>query len=356
MNLNLNTEAVFHHLTPQTYMRGWKHGSSSVYFIEKNDGNINDDWNRNTRRLAGENHFYSRRAGSIYKTEQDCLTFFKPLNGYDIIHTGIHLTSALDLNNYFIDYEYWDIYKNGVKISSQEKQDLKEAILNIHVRDIEAGWDRQYENNWNSITEGILDNLKKYPNQDVIPAVKRDELIKFMVSIEWRTKPYHPVLIDSFNKLLDVTGLNTSNLKSMIIPENVRLYPFIETEYDELLHGVLLSKYHQFLNNTGIMMDEANKYIDNLLVNLLIAPKDAEFITSDNPVCRFKNEQGSIEYVFPINNKLACALRKTEGDVKNNYNISKLSKNEVFYYNDHLKNNCYKGYILKEKDLSLYFK
>ncbi|MGE7110013.1 hypothetical protein [Lysinibacillus sp. NPDC047702] len=45
--------------------------------------------------------------------------------------------------------------------------------MNIHVRDIEAGWDRQYGNNRNSITEGILDNLKKYPNQDVIPVVKR---------------------------------------------------------------------------------------------------------------------------------------------------------------------------------------
>lgn len=354
--MDLDTNAVFHHLVPQTYMRGWKHGKSSVYFIEKNDENIDQDWTRNTKRLAGIDHFYSRRAGALFRSKKDCKKFFKPLSGYRVIFKNQTLTHPLELNDNFLDYDQWGIYTlNEIKVSEEEKQSLKIEILNIHVRDIEAGWDYHYENFWNSIVKDLLVELVRNRNSSSIRAVRRSELIKFMVSLEWRTSPSHPVFMEICEKLLNLVDL--SFLKEMKIPEDNRLYSFLDTEYKEYIHNILLKYYFEFLNNRGPIIVEANKIIDELTVELLIAPMDAEFITSDNPVCRLQDSADRTEYIFPINNKVLCAIRKNSSKIPTDfYRVSYLNKNAVYYYNEALRKNCTEGYILKENNLSLYFK
>ncbi|MBE1556876.1 DUF4238 domain-containing protein [Sporosarcina limicola] len=354
--MDLDTDAVFHHLVPQTYMRGWKHGKSSVYFIAKNDENIDQDWTRNTKRLAGIDYFYSRRAGALYRTKKDCKKFFKPLSGYRVVLENQVLTHPLELNDHFSRYDKWDIYLlNGTKVSEEKKQSLKKEILNIHVRDIEAGWDYYYENFWNSIVEDILGQLIRNRYSSSIKAVRRSELIKFMVSLEWRTSPSHPVFMEIYEELLDI--VNLSSLKTMKIPEENRLYSFLDTEYKEFIHNILLKYYYEFLNDRGPIIVEANKIINELTVELLIAPLDTEFITSDNPVCRLQNSANRTEYVFPINNKILCAIRKNSSLIPTEfYRVNYLNKNRVFYYNEALRKNCTEGYILKEKNLSLYFK
>lgn len=354
--MDLDTDAVFHHLVPQTYMRGWKHGKSSVYFIEKNDKNINQDWTRNTKRLAGIDYFYSRRAGALFRSKKDCKKFFKPLSGYRVVLENQNLTHPLELNDNFFRYDKWDIYMlNGTKVSDEKKQSLKKEILDIHVRDIEAGWDYYYENFWNSIVEEILGELVRNQYSSNIRAIRRSELIKFTVSLEWRTSPSHPVFMNIYDELLDIIDLNA--LKTMKISEENRLYYFLDTEYKEYIHNVLLKYYYEFLNRRGPIMAEANKMINESTIELLIAPVDVEFITSDNPVCRIQNKADEIEYVFPITPKVACAVRKKSLHIPNDfYRVSYIGNNEVFCYNKAFRKNCNEGYILKEKNLSLYFK
>ncbi|MDK8189207.1 DUF4238 domain-containing protein [Paenibacillus sp. UMB7766-LJ446] len=190
---------------------------------------------------------------------------------------------------------------------------MKDEILSIHIRDIEGDWNTEYENYWNSIVTDISKEVYKNPTAQKLTAIRCDDLIKFMVSLEWRTKPYHPVL----SKILDAFCENVFDFKSIHIPEEERLYPFLETWYDEMAHSYILKLFRDFLDGKGSIMLEAKKIINELCTELFLAPDGFEFITSDNPVCRFTNDDGATEYVFPLTPKIACRISK--GDNQSDY-------------------------------------
>lgn len=353
----METKAIYHHLTPQTYMRAWKHGKSSIYVVDKGKNDLGQS--KNTKKFAGIDNYHSIRAGSLFHSKEDCRDFFKPLENYIVEIENKVVNNALEMNMKFFEFDKWIIKKrdsNGEILSKQDKHTLKRSILSITKKDIEVGWDRQYENNWNSINEqitsGIFLNADSISQLHLMKAIKREELIKFMVSIEWRTKPYHPELQKTFDKILsnDFLGID---FKSINIPEDERLYPFLETLYDEYAHSYILKLYREFLAGKGIIMEEAKKFINESSIAFLVAPKDGEFITSDNPVCRFKNHEGKIEYIFPLNPKVACSVLK--GTQKEYYVLSYLSKNKLVYYNNKLKDNCNNGYIIRVQNRKLYF-
>ncbi|MFJ8260057.1 DUF4238 domain-containing protein [Peribacillus asahii] len=143
------------------------------------------------------------------------------------------------------------------------------------------------------------------------------------------------------------------NLKSSLIPEDERLYPFLKTAFDEQAHSYVLKIFREFLDGHGVIMHEATMFINECTIFLLLAPNSKEFITSDNPVCRFTNAEGKFEYIFPINPKIAC--RVVKGGTQKAYLLQKISEKELIYLNNKLKENCFKGYILHEQNLSLYF-
>jgi len=173
-----------------------------------------------------------------------------------------------------------------------------------------------------------------------------------MVSMEWRTIPYHPLLQKSLDKVMNKKILAV-DFKSINIPEAERLYPFLETAYDEFAHSFILKLYRQFHDGKGFIMDEAMKIFNDLCIVLFIAPSDGEFATSDNPVCRFTNMKEEIEYIFPINPKIACLVFK--GGTKEAYPLKRLTKDGLIYYNNKLKDNCNKGYIFREQNQAIYF-
>lgn len=70
-----------------------------------------------------------------------------------------------------------------------------------------------------------------------------------------------------------------------------------------------------------------------------------------HPVCRFENSRNEIEYIFPITPQLACTVRKSKSVDKEHYFVRTLNKEEVLLYNDQIKNNCSKGYILHQPHL-----
>lgn len=344
----MESEAVYHHLIPQTYMREWKHGKSSVYLVDKGTKNFGVE--KSTKRFGGIDHYHSLRAGSPFRTEEDCKRFFKPLEDYIVEIDHIVINSTLEMNNRFYEFDIWVIsHTNGGLVSETEKKALKNKIQSIHVRDIEVGWNLKYENYWNSIVTDISKEVYENSTAQKITAIRRDDLIKFMVSLEWRTKPYHPRLSEA----LDFFCNNIFDFKSIHIPENERLYPFLETAYDEMAHSYILKLFREFLNEGGPIKIEAKTIIDELCTELFLAPAGFEFLTSDNPVCRFTNCEGTTEYIFPLTPKIAC--RVSRGDNQSDYFLKEISKEELFYYNNKLKDNCYKAYILREQNLALYF-
>jgi len=348
----METQAIYHHLTPQTYMKAWIHGNSSVYIVKKGTDGVGDT--KNTKKFGGVSDYHSLRAGFPYHTEEDCKKFFKPLESYNVKLDNELLSSSKEMNKRFYDFDKWVIMDNNGDIVSQlDKEELKKKILAIHVKDIEVQWSRKYENYWNTINKAISDEVFANANAQSISAIKRDELIKFMVSLEWRTKPYHPKLQEALDFAMDKKLLGV-DFKTISIPEDEQLYPFLKTGYDEYAHSFILKLYREFLyDEKGHMMNEANNIINQLGIELLIAPNNGEFITSDNPVCRFTNEEGAGEYVFPINTKIAC--RVVRGGTQNSYLLRKLTKDQLIYCNNKLKENCNEGYVLRVQNRALYF-
>ncbi|MCU5380264.1 DUF4238 domain-containing protein [Bacillus cereus] len=347
----MGTQAVYHHLVPQTYMKSWKHGKSSIYIVKKEEGGVGES--KSTLKFGGINHYHSFSAGSLFRTEEDCDEFFKPLENYTVKIDGKVLDSTVDMNNLFYKFDAWSISKeNGEVVNETEQKILKKEILSIHVRDIELGWDRKYENYWNSTNQLISYEIFSNIPAQLVVAAKKEDLIKFMVSMEWRTKPYHPVLRQSLETIMS-ESYSGIDFKAIDITEDERQYPFLKTWYDMFAHNYILKLYREFLDGKGKIMDEAREIIDNLCIVMYIAPSDGEFITSDNPVCRFTNEDGEVEYIFPINPKISCAVMK--GRSLDSYPVKYLSKDGLVYYNNKLKDNSNEFYILREQDLTLYF-
>lgn len=338
-------------MTPQTYMRRWQHKKSTVFTVPKNISGVGEP--QKTHDIAGIDYFYSFRAGSLGLQTFEAKRIFEPLKNYKIIIDNIEITNPLELNNKFYDYHNWTIlHPSGGTISTKEKQALKNQILSSHLPDLEEKWCKKFEKSWNNIVDSITHKIENNGNNYFMKDYYRKELINFMVSMEWRTLPLHPTLQKELDNLLVLLGID-ENLKAIRYDEQNRIYPFIETAYEEQVHAILLNQYRQLMKGEGIIMAEANKFAEKLTTVLLLTPTHKEFITSDNPVCRYLNKEGKLEYIFPITPKLACKLER--GGPIDKYLLRNLSEKETVAINHQLKNNCHKFYILREQNQSLYF-
>lgn len=145
------------------------------------------------------------------------------------------------------------------------------------VIDIEHEWDKQYENHWNRINQQIISDI--FLQVDSLTqihmmkaTINREELIKFMVSIEWRTKFYHPEIQETFDKAMRDNHYGI-DFKKIPIPENERLFSLLKTLYDVYAHSIMLKLYRDFIAEKGPIMDEAQKFINEAGIVFLIAPE-----------------------------------------------------------------------------------
>ncbi|MGV6975502.1 DUF4238 domain-containing protein [Bacillus toyonensis] len=346
----------YHHLIPRVYMKAWRHGDLSIYVVEKGKSDLGTE--KNMRNFGGINNYHSIRAGSLYASSDDCADFFKPLQNYSVEIDGEIVEDLYDLNMKFVEFDEWIIKdSNGKEVTKKVKNTLKNTIRSITKKDIEVGWDKQYENHWDKINKQITHDILLKANSLtekhlMKETIDRKDLIKFMVSIEWRTNLYHPEIQETLDKALRKNSYGI-DFKSILIPEKERLYPFLETLYDEYAHSIILKFYREFLDGTGPIMEEAQKLINTAGIVFRLAPKDGEFITSDNPVCRFTNTEGKPEIIFPLTPKIACSIYLDSAP--GYYVLDDINKDELVRYNNTLKDNCKEGYIIREQNRKLYF-
>ncbi|OUB94139.1 hypothetical protein BK784_21210 [Bacillus thuringiensis serovar medellin] len=350
----------YHHLIPQVYMRAWKHGKSSIYVVESGKNDLGKETKTST--FGGINNYHSIKAGMLFASPDDCNEFFKPLQNYNLLISGRKIKDPVSLNMNFLNFDDWIINdSNGVKVTRKVKNSLKASILSIVKKDIEKGWDKYYENHWNAIIDKINSVIKeKLEDENIvlphwmhltkIGEEIREELIKFMISIEWRTKRYHPELQKMFDQSLRRKNFD---FKSIVIPKGEMLYPFLTTLYDEYAHGIMLKYYREFLEGKGPIMEEVQEFIKESGFAFHLAPDDGEFITSDNPVCRFINDNGNVEYFFPLNPKVACTLYP-KGH-KDYFLLNPCDKDELVEFNNLVKESCKEGYIIRKQNRELYF-
>ena len=349
------------HLVPNTYLKAWSNNNTDVYYIEKNEMNIDfkqKNFQKNTKRLTTVKEFYTRNVYTSFDEADDLEKIFLPLKSkkYSVIYNKKEIGSFEELKKEFHDFDSWEIYKpKNVLISNKEKAKLKKEIEEVKIRDIEEAWNRMFENSWPNTREAVEEAVKLNHGAAIINAVKREELIKFMVAIEWRTFPPHPEILRQFNKLINILGIEKT-LNEPVEKEEEYL-SIVSTRGEYYLHEIILKNFYKFFHNKGPIFVAYTHIYKNMDIELLIPEPGFEFITSDNPINTFTNSNNEIEYIFPITPVLACAVRNNRNDLDiEKYRVTTYSKDKVFTLNENTKNSCYRGYILRQPNLKVYFK
>lgn len=350
------------HLVPNTYLKAWSTNNDHVYYIEKNEKTVDFtqvDFQKRTKTLTIIKEFYSRNIYSYFFENGDLEEIFKPITAknYSVKLEGKDIKELIDLRNVFYEFNKWDIYDSRqMLILEEDKQLLKKEIKDVQIRNIEEGWNRMFENAWPSTREALLQAVQTNPGVDKINSVKREELVRFMVATEWRTFPPHPSLLSGFDRLTTLVGKDFINTLNEQLEEEEKYLSVINTNGEHFLHDLSLKYFLEYLNNAGPIYNEFLYIFNNMDIELLVPEAGSEFITSDNPVRTFTNSDNEVEYIFPICPTLACAVRKNgKNQDKSKYLVTAYSKERTIKFNTHTKQSSYKGYVVKQPNLTSYF-
>lgn len=361
----INNDSKYHHLLPQVFMSSWVFDGDAVWGVNK-ETNFGD--RKNKENFGGIPHYHTIRAGSYLATEKMVNTFFSPLQTYTVYFTeademdGNSVSDPFELNAAFSTYDEWILKDEyGRKAGGKRKRRLKDSILKHQDKTLEVEWNRQYEDHWNRVLKNIENDLDKAFSTTVPPYVvgfsDLGQIITFMVSMKWRTLPYPKELQELMDEKWSISPKYELDLKKLAIKEDEQTFRYLKTIYEEHAHNVILWLFTQFLNKEGPMMDEAQYIFENFTAILYQAPEDKEFLTSDNPVCEYKDENGKMNYYFPITPKLAFKFgEKTKGgSIARSYVVHQMNEEELIDFNNRMKDNSHEYYIMKGDHPSRYF-
>ncbi|MET7018199.1 DUF4238 domain-containing protein [Bacillus mycoides] len=359
-NINWDSNTTKQHLVPNTYLKAWSNDQDHVYYIDKNEKIIDftsTDIIKRTKKLTVIQEFYSRNILSHFTEQNDLIKIFAPLNTYTVYIKGKEIRDLNSLKNSFIDFNKW-IIKDSLcnTVSSELKEELKNKIKSIQVRDIEEAWNRMFENTWPITRMEIINTVNSSNGKQLIDSIKRKELIKFMVAIHWRTYPPNEIFANLFYEVINMFGEEFTTVLKEELDEEDKHLSVVNTFGEHLLHDLSLKYFLSYFRNSGPIYKEFESIYEGMVIELLVAEKGYEFLTSDKPVNLYKNSDNKVEYIFPICPSIACAVRKNKiHQDKTKYIVTNYSKEQVFKFNNSVRSLCYKGYILKEPDTKIYF-
>ena len=322
-------QAKYHHRIPKTYLSSWCFSGNTIWTYDKL---CNFKKERNIEKICGMNYFHSIKAGSIYATEEDLMKIYSPLADYNVEYNGKMLEGPEEFNQYFLDFDEWDIYyKDMSRISKSKRNELKSLLSQTVVNEIEEQWNVTLENDWNNFKNTITATVLDIKNGMHVFLTKKekDKLLKYFTMYEWRGLIGNEQLNRVFKWLFEELNV----LDDFAIPEEDRVYKYDETVKSEIHHSFLLKAYREFLNDDGVMYKYYEIYKENLTMLFILAPDDFNFITSDNPCFTFENEKGYKEPILPISPKILLSLAKKDPQEPDAYKILDINREEAKCYN-----------------------
>lgn len=324
------TQAKYHHLIPQTYMSPWANASGTlkVEFISEPGVVIE----RNKEKIAGVTDFHSIKAGMPLCTQADTDLIFDCLKPYNIEYEGNVITNTLDMNRHFYDFDKWVITRpDGSPVS---KKSLRREIEKVKIKDIESNWSEKYENTWSKQVSIIEQNILNATG-DSVPEFDRDYIMKFFTALDWRGFNSNA----QFEELLTWLCNDIIPLGELSIPENDRMLPLLGTAAEEMRHHLLLQYYRQYLNDTGVIFQNALENLKHTSFHFLISDGPTLFITSDTPAFIHKRTDGSYVGLLPITPKILLAQGKNTAK-ETLYYISHITDEAVQRYNATIRENA----------------
>lgn len=322
------SNAKYHHLIPQTYMDAWanKSGTLRVRFFD----DPNNDVFRNKARIAGSDQFYSIKAGMPICTPEDAAFLFKPVSSFIVKLNGEVLDSPLRLNDCFVYFDDWEIYRaDGSKVS---KKGIKTKIEQSKILEIEEKWSTKYENRWNVVVNTIEKSVR-LNSGSCIPEFEKSYLTEFYTALDWRGFTSNRCFEDAFSELTKELPLDIE------IPGSDRILPNLKTPAEEMRHYVLLKYYRQYLNECGVIYEDAKLALARTGFHFLVAADNGSFVTSDTPAFTWEREDGKLVGVLPVTPKILL-LKGSHSDDDGVYYVSRINDDIVEYWNDVIRSNA----------------
>ncbi|MDR0890417.1 MAG: DUF4238 domain-containing protein [Oscillospiraceae bacterium] len=321
------TNAKYHHLIPRVYMSAWERGNGTlqVEFL-KNRGTIE---RRNKDNIAGINHFYSIKAGMPICEQCDTDLFFEPLAGYTVEYEGSILRTTMEMREKYSDFKNWKITRPDGTIVG--KKPLRDKIEKVNIPEIELKWSTKYENLWKTEVKKIEQAILQSRTFS-IPAFDRDFLMRFYVALDWRS-------IQSNAQFEEEFDLFKGMLEDCDIPEEERLHPHLKTGWDEFRHNLLLKIYRDYLNDTGIIYEDARAKLIHTNFHFLISDGPTLFCTSDNPAFMHTRDDGQQVGLLPITPRILMGNGRCE-DEHDVFYVSHITDEAVQKYNTIIAENA----------------
>lgn len=322
------SNAKYHHLIPQTYMAAWANKSGTLRVRFLNDQN--NEVFRNKAKIAGSKQFYSIKAGMPICTQEDAEFLFRPVSSCIVKLKGEVLDDPLRLNAHFVDFDDWEISgSDGREVS---KKDIKAKIKQLKILEIEEKWSTKFENRWNEVVEKIEDSFLAN-SCSYIQEFEKDYLVGFYTALDWRGFVSNSCFEDAFSELTKKLPLDIE------IPESDRILPNLKTPAEEMRHYVLLKYYRQYLNECGVIYEDAKLALARTSFRFLVAAGKGSFVTSDTPAFTWEREDGKLIGVLPVTPKVLLLKGSHSGD-DGVYCISHINDEIVERWNDVIHSNA----------------
>ena len=165
--------------------------------------------------------------------------------------------------------------------------------------------------------------------------------MKFFTALDWRGFSSNAQFEDATTWLCN----DIMPLGELEIPEEERVLPSLTTAAEEMRHNLLLQYYRKFLNDTGVIYQDAMARLKHTSFHFLVADGPSFFITSDTPAFVHKRADASFVGLLPITPRilLAQGKRNSQEDV---YYISHITEEAVQRYNAIIRDNAEEFVIL----------
>jgi len=336
--MQVETKAKYHHLIPQTYMAAWSSGSGTLKVEFKDKPCVIVE--RNKERIAGITDFHSIKAGMPLCTQDDTDRIFASVVPYIVSYEGKVIQDTRELNNAYYDFDNWDIARTVDTPVS--KKHIRREIEKVKIKDIEYNWSTKYENRWAeqvTIIESHVMNTKA----DSVVAFDQEFIMKFFTALDWRGFSSNV----QFEEALKALCHDSLSLEKVDIPEERRVLPSLKTAAEEMRHYLLLQYYRQYLNDTGVIFQNAIANLAHTSFHFLIADGPTLFITSDTPVFIHRRPDGALVGLLPITPRVLLAQGKNSNQDEL-YNITHITDEAVQRYNAAIRDNAEEFVILPQ--------
>lgn len=323
----MSDEAVYHHLIPQTYMKPWCLSGKTVFAYNKQRGSWDE---HNIENICGINYYHSIRADSSYVTSDALEKIFGFLSLYKISYKGTMLDTLDAMHHNYQHYDEWEIrYPKGALVSQKRKNAFKTQIQQAKFNDIEERWSKEFENGWGALIreiESVVCSKNGFPFKLTMHTFS--ELLRFYVMFEWRGFNGNLEYANAFNQIDEIFPF-----LSVEIPEEERPLSFYTNVLEEMKHNLLIKYFYSFQDGKGMIQKYKRVLENNCTAEFLMAPQGSNFLSSDSPCFKFKNDKDETIPFFVALPQLAIIFPKRDSKAPITCYVKELSLAEMKYYN-----------------------